>query len=65
MAIANQTNAEVYALSGKMENALKGLLVYRSDSRNPALAASVDTQLTALKTVLDAAVADLTPTPDA
>lgn len=65
MAIANQTTAEVYALSGKMGNALKSLLNYRSDSRNPAAAASVDTDLAALKTLLDAAVADVTPTPDA
>ena len=65
MAIANQTTAEVYSLAGTMENALKALLVYRSDSRNPAAAAGVDTVLAALKTKLDAAVADATPTPDA
>lgn len=65
MAIANQTTAEVYALAGALENTLKGLLVYRSDSRNPALAAGVDTLCAALKTKLDAAVADATPSPDA
>ncbi|CAI3971316.1 hypothetical protein VAC51_00007 [Variovorax phage VAC_51] len=61
MAIANRTTAEVYALSGVMENTLKALLVYRSDSRNPALNSNVDTYLAALKTALDATVADATP----
>lgn len=65
MAIANQTTNEVYALAGAMGNTLQSVLAYRSESRNPAMAAGVDTQLAALKTLLDAAVADATPTPDA
>jgi len=65
MSVANQTTNEVYALSGTMENTLKALLVYRSDSRNPAMVAATDTALASLKTLLDAAVADATPTPDA
>lgn len=63
MSIANQSTAEVYGLSGVLENTLKGVLVYRSDSRNPSLVASVDNQLAALKVLVDAAVADAEPTP--
>lgn len=61
MAIANRTTAEVYALSGKLENTLKALLVYRSESRNPARNALTDAALSDLKTALDATVADATP----
>lgn len=64
MSIANQTTNEVYALSGAMENAERVLVRYRTNSRNPAAVTAVDAALTALKTLLDAAVADATPTPD-
>lgn len=60
MAIVNRTTDEVYALAGQMENTLRALLVYRTDSRNPALESATDTALSALKTVLDATVADVT-----
>lgn len=60
MAIKNRTTAEVYALSGVLENTLKAVLVYRSESRNPSRNATVDTQLAALKTALDATIADAT-----
>lgn len=62
MSIANQTTAEVYALTAALGNTNLGVLVYRSDSRNPALVTSVDAQLAALKVLLDAAIADATPT---
>lgn len=60
MSIANQTTAEVYALSGTMGNTLKALMNYRSDSRNPAMVAATNTALAALKPQLDAAIADVT-----
>lgn len=60
MAIANRTTAEVAALEKVLTNGLKGLLNYRSDSRNPAMAAGVDTLLSAIKTQVDATVADVT-----
>ena len=58
MAITNRTTAEVYTLSALLENTLKAVLVYRSESRNPSRNATVDTQLAALKTALDATVDD-------
>ncbi|APU03195.1 hypothetical protein HOR51_gp54 [Ralstonia phage phiAp1] len=64
MSIANQTTNEVYALSGALENAERALVRYRTNSRNPAAVSVVDASLTALKTLLDAAVADATPTAD-
>jgi hypothetical protein len=60
MAIANRTTAEVQLLKKNLYNTLKGLENYDSDSRNPAMAAGVDTLLTALKTQVDATVADVT-----
>lgn len=55
MAIAAQTVEQVYKLAGGLENTLKSLLVYRSDSRNPSLNAKVDADLAALKVLVDAA----------
>jgi len=64
MAIANRTQAECQALKSAAITALKAVENYLGDSRNPGMAAGVDTALTALKTQLDATVADATPTPD-
>lgn len=61
MAIANRTTAEVYTLSALLENTLKIVLRYRSESRNPSRNAEVDAQLATLKTQLDATIADVTP----
>lgn len=58
MAIANRTTAEVQTLKRTMTNTLKLLELYDSDSRNPQLAAGVDTALTALNVQVDATIAD-------
>lgn len=57
MAIAASTVTQVKALDSALIAATKQLEVYSSDSRNPALTTLVDTQLAALKTVLDATIA--------
>lgn len=46
--INGSTVAQVYKVSGDLENTLKALLVYRSDSRNPALATALNAALDAL-----------------
>lgn len=58
MAIANRTQAELSSLFAVAVSGLKAFEVYRADSRNPALAAGVDTALAALKVQLDLTVAD-------
>lgn len=60
MAIANRTVAEVYTLTKLLGNVNKAALEYRSNSRNPALVADLDTALAVLKVELDATIADVT-----
>lgn len=50
--IATRTIDQVHATEGLMRNTLKTLEQFRSDSTNPALAAGVDTALTAVLTDL-------------
>lgn len=60
MSIANRTVAEVYTLTKLLGNVNKAALEYRSNSRNPALVADLDTALAVLKVELDATIADVT-----
>lgn len=60
MSIASRTVAEVYTLTKLLGNVNKAALEYRSNSRNPALVADLDTALAALKVELDATIADVT-----
>ena len=61
MTIANRTADEVYALSGVLENTLKALLVYRSESRNPVRTAALNAQLTDAMNLMYNTVTDATP----
>lgn len=61
MAIQNRTTNEVYKLAGVLTNTLKAVMLYRSESRNIARTPEVDAALAALKTQIDAAIADTTP----
>ena len=61
MSIANRTVAEIYTLTKLLGNTDLSVLDYRSQSRNPALVTAVDAALAALKTELDATIADVTP----
>lgn len=60
MSIASRTVAEVYTLTKLLGNVNKAALEYRSNSRNPALVADLDTALAVLKVELDATIADVT-----
>lgn len=64
MAIANRTRAEISTYFTAAVNSTKALEVYLAESRNPALAAGVDTALAALKVQLDLTVADVTAAAD-
>lgn len=61
MSIANRTSDEVYVLSGVLENALKALLVYRSESCNPVRVAALNAQLTDAMNLMYNTVTDATP----
>ena len=61
MSIANRTADEVYVLSGVLENALKALLVYRSESLNPVRTAALNAQLTDAMNLMYNTVTDATP----
>lgn len=63
MSIANQTIDQAVALSHSLGNTLRILDIYTTNSRNPSDVTAVDAQLAALKTLLDAAVADTTVDP--
>lgn len=64
MSIANQTIDECMALDHSLGNTSRILGPYLANSRNPAAVAAVNTQLDALKVLLDAAIADTTADPN-
>lgn len=64
MSIANSTIDQVTQLDHVLGSTQRTVGQYLGDSRNPGLVSGVDAALAALKTILDAAIADTTVSPD-